>query len=119
MSFEEVRLRRAPRYEDEDTSPTTSRELQGWYSYTIAAEVFAVVGVGKRIRHRPLSVGPEALHIDTNIWRKGRFCQSRLNSLLEKMASSFLIGREHVSTTGTQQLREDSELERQAQKNSA
>lgn len=38
--------RRAPRYEDEDTSPTTDRELKGWYSYGLAAEIFAVCGVG-------------------------------------------------------------------------
>ena len=42
---EGVRQRR-PRYIDEDTSPTTERELQGWYSYAIAAEVFAVSGTG-------------------------------------------------------------------------
>ncbi|KAF2748823.1 autophagy-related protein-like protein 22 [Sporormia fimetaria CBS 119925] len=47
MSFDEVvRPRRHVRYGSEDTSPTTSQELRGWYSYTIAAEVFAVVGVG-------------------------------------------------------------------------
>lgn len=34
------------RYEGEDTSPTTRRELNGWYAYPIAAEVFAVVAVG-------------------------------------------------------------------------
>jgi UMF1 family MFS transporter len=34
------------RYEGEDTSATTDRELNGWYAYTIAAEVFAVVAVG-------------------------------------------------------------------------
>ncbi|KAH7312965.1 autophagy-related protein 22-like protein [Rhexocercosporidium sp. MPI-PUGE-AT-0058] len=38
--------RRAPRYEGEDVSPTTSRELKGFYSYGLAAEVFAVCGVG-------------------------------------------------------------------------
>ena len=40
-----VRQRR-PRYIDEDTTPTTERELRGWYSYAIAAEVFAVSGTG-------------------------------------------------------------------------
>ena len=35
-----------PCYEGEDTSPTTTRELNGWYAYPIAAEVFAVVAVG-------------------------------------------------------------------------
>ena len=34
------------RYDGEDTSPTTTRELNGWYAYPIAAEVFAVVAVG-------------------------------------------------------------------------
>ncbi|KAK7192574.1 hypothetical protein DPSP01_006513 [Paraphaeosphaeria sporulosa] len=47
MSFEDaVRPSHPSRYNDEDTSPTTPRELKGWYSYAIAAEVFAVVGVG-------------------------------------------------------------------------
>ncbi|KAF1835587.1 autophagy-related protein-like protein 22 [Decorospora gaudefroyi] len=35
-----------PNYPDEDLSPTTNRELKGWYAYTVAAEVFAVVAVG-------------------------------------------------------------------------
>ncbi|KAH7380510.1 autophagy-related protein 22-1 [Phaeosphaeria sp. MPI-PUGE-AT-0046c] len=34
------------RYEGEDTSPTTTHELNGWYAYPVAAEVFAVVAVG-------------------------------------------------------------------------
>jgi UMF1 family MFS transporter len=34
------------RYEGEDTSATTTQELNGWYAYPIAAEVFAVVAVG-------------------------------------------------------------------------
>jgi MFS transporter, UMF1 family len=34
------------RYEGEDTRPTSERELQGWYCYGMAAEVFAVVGTG-------------------------------------------------------------------------
>ncbi len=38
---------RAPRYDDEDTSPTSEKELRGWYAYGIAAEVFAVCGVGE------------------------------------------------------------------------
>lgn len=38
--------RKQMRYEGEDVSPTTSRELNGWYAYPIAAEVFAVVAVG-------------------------------------------------------------------------
>ncbi|KAF2123161.1 autophagy-related protein 22-1 [Lophiotrema nucula] len=47
MSFDEAaRPRLVARYEGEDTSVTTKRELNGWYSYAIAAEVFAVVGTG-------------------------------------------------------------------------
>ncbi|KAL4741245.1 autophagy-related protein 22-2 [Aspergillus similis] len=38
--------RRFPRYRGEDTSPTDRREIWGWYAYGIAAEVFAVCGVG-------------------------------------------------------------------------
>ncbi|PBP27225.1 hypothetical protein BUE80_DR001862 [Diplocarpon rosae] len=38
--------RRKPRYEGEDVSPTTARELRGFYAYGLAAEVFAVCGVG-------------------------------------------------------------------------
>ena len=37
---------RPPRYADEDTTPTSDREILGWYAYGIAAEVFAVCGVG-------------------------------------------------------------------------
>jgi UMF1 family MFS transporter len=37
---------RQARYEGEDSSATTERELNGWYAYPIAAEVFAVVAVG-------------------------------------------------------------------------
>lgn len=39
-------MSRAPRYDGEDISPTTRSELQGWYCYGMAAEVFAVVGTG-------------------------------------------------------------------------
>ena len=38
--------KRPPRYAGEDTTSTTDREILGWYSYGIAAEVFAVCGVG-------------------------------------------------------------------------
>jgi UMF1 family MFS transporter len=48
MSFDDVeRPQHHLRYENEDTSPTTKSEIRGWYSYAIAAEVFAVVGVGE------------------------------------------------------------------------
>lgn len=35
-------------YEDEDTRPTSRKELWGWYSYGWAAEVFAICAMGKR-----------------------------------------------------------------------
>ncbi|PQE29007.1 MFS transporter family protein [Rutstroemia sp. NJR-2017a BBW] len=37
---------RSPRYPAEDTSPTTERELRGFFCYGLAAEVFAVCAVG-------------------------------------------------------------------------
>ncbi|KAM3077098.1 Autophagy protein 22 [Clarireedia jacksonii] len=37
---------RSPRYPAEDTSPTTRRELRGFYCYGLAAEAFAVCAVG-------------------------------------------------------------------------
>ncbi|KAF2821990.1 autophagy-related protein 22-1 [Ophiobolus disseminans] len=51
MSFdgdeeEREHIDRRVRYAGEDISPTTTRELKGWYAYPIAAEVFAVVAVG-------------------------------------------------------------------------
>jgi len=46
MEGSDQRRRRRPRYVDEDTSATTERELHGWYSYAIAAEVFAISGTG-------------------------------------------------------------------------
>ncbi|KAF2185859.1 autophagy-related protein 22-1 [Zopfia rhizophila CBS 207.26] len=46
MSFDEtVRLRLSAHYEGEDISVTTKQELNGWYSYAIAAEVYTVVGL--------------------------------------------------------------------------
>jgi UMF1 family MFS transporter len=44
--MEEGQPRRRPRYAGEDTRPTSEKELRGWYSYGLGAEVFAVVGVG-------------------------------------------------------------------------
>jgi hypothetical protein len=40
---------RAPRFEGEDVSPTTERELRGWYSTGLAAEIYAVCGVGRQL----------------------------------------------------------------------
>jgi UMF1 family MFS transporter len=42
---------RAPRFEGEDVSPTTERELRGWYSIGLAAEIYAVCGVGRKLSY--------------------------------------------------------------------
>lgn len=47
---------RAPQYASEDTTPTTTRELRGWYSYGMAAEIFAVCGVGMFRRPSHLNI---------------------------------------------------------------
>jgi hypothetical protein len=39
------------RYADEDTRPTSQKELWGWYSYGWAAEVFAICAMGKNNGH--------------------------------------------------------------------
>ncbi|KAI9731691.1 MAG: Autophagy protein 22 [Cirrosporium novae-zelandiae] len=46
MAIEEAPLRRHPRYTGEDTRLTSKKELMGWYAYSLAAEIFAVCGVG-------------------------------------------------------------------------
>ena len=37
----------ATRFADEDTRPTSQKELWGWYSYGWAAEVFAICAMGR------------------------------------------------------------------------
>lgn len=37
---------RPRRYEGEDTRPTSSKEIRGFYVYSWAAEVFVVCGIG-------------------------------------------------------------------------
>jgi hypothetical protein len=36
------------RYAEEDTRPTSQKELWGWYSYGWAAEVFAICAMGEQ-----------------------------------------------------------------------
>ncbi|TVY26013.1 Autophagy-related protein [Lachnellula hyalina] len=43
---EAAQSQRRPRYAGEDVSSTSSQELKGFYAYGVAAEVFAVCGVG-------------------------------------------------------------------------
>jgi len=76
---------RAKRYEAEDTTPTTEKELRGWYSYGIAAEVFAVCGVGSF-----LPVTLEQLARETGVLRSDRVtpCVTYSSS-----AASRLLGR--------------------------
>jgi hypothetical protein len=40
---------RTLRHGEENTQITTDKELWGWYSYGLAAEVFAVCGVGESL----------------------------------------------------------------------
>lgn len=37
------------RYEEEDTRPTSQKELWGWYSYGWAAEVFVICAMSNDI----------------------------------------------------------------------
>ena len=46
MAARSQRGRRGPRYDGEDLSPTTNLELRGFYAYGLAAEVYAVCGIG-------------------------------------------------------------------------
>ena len=50
-----------PRYDGEDTRPTSSKELYGWYSYGWASEVFVICGVGRQPRGI-LMVVPDRSH---------------------------------------------------------
>lgn len=34
----------APRYPGEDTRPTSTKEIGGWYAYAFAAEVYVICG---------------------------------------------------------------------------
>ncbi|KAK6539601.1 Autophagy protein 22 [Orbilia ellipsospora] len=42
-------FRTAPAYPDEDTRPTSKKEIYGWYSYAWASEVFAICAMGSFI----------------------------------------------------------------------
>lgn len=46
IASDSASVNRPPKYPGEDTTPTSQREIRGWYAYGIAAEVFAVCGVG-------------------------------------------------------------------------
>ncbi|KAF2839810.1 autophagy-related protein 22-1 [Patellaria atrata CBS 101060] len=62
------RERRVPRYQDDDTRPTSKKELWGWYCSGIAAEVFAVCGVAGSF----LPVTLEQLARDRAVLRNGK-----------------------------------------------
>ena len=47
MDHDDENGARAPRYDGEDISPTSEPELRGWYSVGLAAEIYAVCGVGE------------------------------------------------------------------------
>lgn len=44
------------RFADEDTRPTSQKELWGWYSYGWAAEVFAICAMGRRGYKKPMTL---------------------------------------------------------------
>ena len=48
MASRSQRGRRGPRYDGEDLSPTTNLELRGFYACGLAAEVYAVCGIGMK-----------------------------------------------------------------------
>jgi hypothetical protein len=78
------------RYEGEDISPTTTRELNGWYAYPIAAEVFAVVAVGS-YRYMFIAIDDIDVH-------QAPSSQYALSNLLERTGTSSLTGRNHASS---------------------
>lgn len=77
------RRRRAPRYPAEDTSPTTERELKGFYCYGLAAEVFAVCGVGTYTKRH---LGCILLELT---WRLGSFLPVTLEQLARERGVLF------------------------------
>jgi hypothetical protein len=46
------------RYAEEDTRPTSQKELWGWYAYGWAAEVFAICAMGE---HQSSALGHEII----------------------------------------------------------
>lgn len=42
------------RYPGEDTRPTSSKELAGWYMYAFAAETYVICGKPRLLRPRPI-----------------------------------------------------------------
>jgi len=80
---EAAQSQRRPRYAGEDLSPTTTRELRGFYAYGLAAEVFAVCGVGKCPLHP--KKGPSAKN-------SSRVFSSRDSGAIGSRAGSFVVG---------------------------
>lgn len=75
-------------YEDEDTRPTSQKELAGWYSYGWAAEVFAICAMGSFL---PMTL--EQLARDQGVLLSdGKTpCKASWPSLNEPAASSFTL----------------------------
>lgn len=101
MSLEDAVRSHPSRYDDEDTSPTTARELKGWYSYAIAAEVFAVVGTGTRpcitLLTHTITLWPHT--IDGTLTSRQVFSyRSSSNSFHEREEFFSRIDRSHVWT---------------------
>ncbi|KAI4223903.1 MAG: hypothetical protein L6R36_005074 [Xanthoria steineri] len=62
-----------PRYPGEDTRPTSTKELWGWYSYGFSAEVFVVCGIGSFI---PITLEQLARERGVLLSDKSRSCTS-------------------------------------------
>lgn len=51
-----------PRFADEDTRPTSTKELVGFYAYSFAAEVFIVCGIGRSGLFKPKALFIMLIH---------------------------------------------------------
>jgi hypothetical protein len=100
-------------YEGEDTSPTTERELKGWYAYPIAAEVFAVVAVGMSLQPLHPNREPHTM-LRSSIKAHSYPCCS--NNSREKMdTSSPLLHRAYLLRTQRLKTPAEPTMERKTQ----
>ncbi|KAG9231633.1 autophagy-related protein 22-like protein [Amylocarpus encephaloides] len=83
--------RRNRRYEDEDISPTRQLEIRGFYTYGLAAEVFAVCGVGSFL---PVTLEQLARE-------RGVLWGDKTTSCMDKAARNATTVAAHLMTRGT------------------
>ncbi|KAI5288311.1 Autophagy protein 22 [Ascosphaera acerosa] len=102
-------VRVIPQYDGEDVSPTTNRELAGWYSYGWAAEVFVVCAMGAFL---PITLEQMArdrgyLLSDPDIpctptWQMGAASSPAARRLLSTAASFLPLSRRHGAAAGVE-----------------